>query len=211
MSADLNQYYLQQMGIQVWTERPIHSCENKLFLLERQVSSCVKCRLHENRSKTVFAQGNPLARLMIIGEAPGFYEDKEGLPFAGKAGHLLKQMLFSIGLSEQDVYITNALKCRVSENNLPLPAEIAFCEDYLSQQISLVAPQLLLALGCIAGQVAIKKSLPLYQLRESLHYYDKIPCLVSYHPAHLLQNPADKKRAYSDLLEVKRILSRTNE
>jgi uracil-DNA glycosylase len=206
MSADLNQYYLQQMGIQLWTERPIHSCESKLFLLERQVAGCVKCTLNHTRSRTVFAKGNSQAKLMIIGDAPRLYEEQEGIPFADKAGYLLKLMLLSVGLSEQDAYFTNVLKCRVAENKVPLPDEIAHCKNYLAEQISLVAPQVLLALGSTAGHALIKKSASINQLREDLYYYDKIPCLISYHPAHLLKNPADKKKAYSDLLEVKRIL-----
>ncbi|MDP1603214.1 MAG: uracil-DNA glycosylase [Legionella sp.] len=206
MSNEINQYYLQQMGIDLWTERSIHSCESKLSQLAMTVSNCVSCPLHQSRTQTVFSRGNPEAALMIIGEAPGLYEDEQGLPFVGKAGDLLNQMLLSIGLAEQDVYITNVTKCKTPENRPPAAEEMAQCGNYLSRQIDLVAPKLLLALGDFAGQFLARRTMPLNQLRTSLHYYNETPYYVSYHPEHLLGNPVDKKQAYADLLQVKKML-----
>ena len=144
---------------------------------------------------------------MIIGEAPGFYEDQQGLPFVGKAGALLSKMLESIGFAMEDVYIANILKCRPPDNRDPLPQEIIHCVDYLSQQIALVAPQLILAVGRFAGDFLLNGSAPVHQMRGKIHDYKGIPVLVSYHPAHLLRNPMDKRNAYQDLLFVKQMLN----
>lgn len=207
MTNDLKQYYLQQMGIEPWIIRRTGSShENNLSQLAKRVSQCTACSLHQCRTRTVFARGNPQAKLMIIGEAPGFYEDQQGLPFVGKAGVLLNQMIHSIGLNEQEVYIANVLKCRPPDNRDPTVEEIALCTPYLSEQVALVAPTLLLALGRFAGQFLVKKNLPLNQLRQTRHYYNSIPCFVSYHPAYLLRSPKDKKHAYRDLLQIKQCL-----
>ncbi|MDI9819890.1 MULTISPECIES: uracil-DNA glycosylase [unclassified Legionella] len=208
MSNALSQYYLQAMGIDSWVMRTNNSSrEKELSLLVQEVVACTKCSLHESRSQTVFSRGNPQAKLMIIGEAPGFYEDKQGLPFVGKAGMLLNQMLHSIGFDEQSVYVANVLKCRPPNNRDPKPEEIIQCSSYLARQIDLVKPILILAMGRFAGQFLINKPLPLNQLRQKLYNYNNTPFMVSYHPAYLLRNPADKKKSYADLLLVKKFLS----
>ncbi|CEK10904.1 uracil-DNA glycosylase [Legionella hackeliae] len=210
MSHALNHYYLQTMGIDVWVSREeeaTSSCEKQLSRLARNVASCSRCPLHKTRTQTVFARGNPLAKLMIIGEAPGFYEDKQGLPFVGKAGMLLNQMLQSIGFTEEDVYIANVLKCRPPDNRDPRPDEIVHCSSYLAKQIQIINPHLVLALGRFAGQFLANKSAPLNQLRQTVHSYNNLPFMVSYHPAYLLRNPTDKKKAYADLLTVKKFLA----
>lgn len=208
MSDLLNRYYLQTMGIETWLVRQKQaSCEKKLSLLAQEVDTCVRCPLHQTRSNTVFARGNPAANLMIVGEAPGFHEDRQGLPFVGKAGELLNKMLHSIGMSETDVYIANVLKCRPPENRDPRPEEIAQCSTFLTQQIELINPHLILALGRFAGQFLANQALPLSQLRKTVHSYQAIPVLVSYHPAYLLRQPRDKKKAYQDLMACKTFLT----
>ena len=137
-----------------------------------------------------FFRGSPQAKLMIIGEAPGFYEDQQGLPFVGKAGGLLNQMMQSVELFEQDFYIANVLKCRPPNNRNPQVAEIRQCSVYLSRQIELLQPSLILALGRFAGQFLLNRPLALKQLRNNVHYYKNTPFIVSYHPAYLLRNPA---------------------
>ncbi|KTD31349.1 uracil-DNA glycosylase [Legionella israelensis] len=207
MSEALTHYYLQAMGIDVWMERqPVLSCEKHLSALATEVASCTRCSLHKARRQTVFSRGNPKAKLMIIGEAPGFYEDQQGKPFVGKAGILLNKMLQSIGMTEDDFYIANVLKCRPPNNRDPDMEEISQCSPFLICQIQLVKPRLILALGRFAGQFLLDKPLPLKQLRNHLHHYEEIPFMVSYHPAYLLRNPADKKKAYIDLLAVKDFL-----
>lgn len=208
MSDELKQYYLQAMGVETWLLRSQQkkTCTNQLIQLAAKVAACQRCSLHKTRTQTVFSRGNPQAKLMIIGEAPGFYEDKQGLPFVGKAGSLLNQMLTSVGLDEEKVYIANVLKCRPPNNRDPAADEISQCTDYLSEQISLITPQLILALGRFAGQFLLNKSLPLNQLRQRFYHYQNTPFVVSYHPAYLLRNPKDKKKAYDDLVTVKNFL-----
>lgn len=203
MSDRLNHYYLQQMGIEPWLQREDCQREKLLLQLAGTVDACTRCKLHQTRTNTVFARGNPQAKLMLIGEAPGFYEDKQGLPFVGRAGSLLNLMLNSIGFAEKDVYIANVLKCRPPDNRDPAADEIEQCRAHLTQQISVITPQLILALGRFAGQFLAGKATPLNQLRSKLHNYQQIPFMVTYHPAYLLRNPKDKKRAYSDLLQVR--------
>ncbi|MGT2989296.1 uracil-DNA glycosylase [Legionella pneumophila] len=203
----LNNYYLQTMGIEVWVMRKsTPSCEKHLAALADEVASCVRCSLHKTRTQTVFSRGNPKAKLMIIGEAPGFYEDQKGQPFVGKAGFLLNKMIRSIEMTENDVYIANVLKCRPPNNRDPALEEISQCSSFLTRQIKLIKPHLILALGRFAGRFLLDKPLPLKQLRNHIHYYDNTPFIVSYHPAYLLRNPSDKKKAYIDWLAVKNFL-----
>ncbi|MCA0403413.1 MAG: uracil-DNA glycosylase [Proteobacteria bacterium] len=207
--SNLHPYYLQTMGIETWVVREKATQDklpNHLNLLQEKVSNCNKCPLHKTRRQTVFARGNEKASLMLIGEAPGFYEDKQGLPFVGKAGQLLNQMMEAIGLSENDIYIANVLKCRPPDNRDPLPEEIVHCSSYLKEQIDYVKPQLILALGRFAGQFLMNQMAPLKDLRNKIHSFQNIPFIVTYHPAYLLRNPQDKKKAYSDLLFAKQNL-----
>lgn len=209
----LRLYYLQEMGIMPWQLRPQGSPATRLQTptssteamqcLAGNVASCTRCPLHQSRTQTVFARGNPHARLMIIGEAPGFFEDQQGLPFVGKAGGLLNRMLKSIQLTSEEVYITNVLKCRPPENRDPTSDEVQACSEHLAQQILWVAPSVILAVGRFAGQFLLRKSLPLNTMRGKIHEYQGIPVLITYHPAYLLRNPADKRKAYIDLLQVK--------
>ena len=202
----MREYYLQLMGIESWVLRETKVNKQNLADLALKVSSCMRCPLHETRKQTVFARGNSSASLMIIGEAPGYDEDQQGLPFVGKAWGLLNKMLISVGLSEENVYIANVLKCRPPDNRDPNAKEINQCCDYLAQQITLVAPKLILAVGLVAGQFLLKATLPLNKMRQKVHEYNGTPLLVSYHPAYLLRNPADKRNAYSDLMFAKSLL-----
>ncbi len=206
MTQHLRHYYLQQLGVDAWVQRKGNTHKKNLAQLARDVSTCVRCPLHQTRTQTVFSRGNPDAKLMIIGEAPGFYEDQQGLPFVGKAGGLLNEMLTSIGVTGEDVYIANVLKCRPPHNRDPQSDEISQCSGFLSQQISIVSPTLILAVGRFAGQFLLNGSSSLNQMRNKIHDYQGTPVLVSFHPAYLLRNPLDKKNAYKDLLMVQRML-----
>ncbi|OHX13180.1 uracil-DNA glycosylase [Chromobacterium sphagni] len=174
--------------------------------LERQVADCQRCRLCETRTQTVFGRGNPKARWLLIGEAPGEQEDRQGLPFVGKAGQLLDNMLAATGLDrEQDVYIANVLKCRPPGNRNPAPDEIAACHGYLQQQIHHIQPTLILALGRFAAQTLLQTEESIGRLRGQVHRYQDVPMVVSYHPAYLLRNQPDKAKAWQDLLLAKRV------
>lgn len=203
----LQHYYLEKIGIDLWLSKTNKANKkNCLDLLAKQITTCVNCQLHRNRKNVVFARGNPQAKLLLIGEAPGFHEDQQGLPFVGKAGSLLQKMLYSIGIKDDDVYITNMIKCRPPANRDPNNDEIFQCSVYLQQQISLLQPRFILALGRFAAQFLANKPLPLARLRQKLLKYHEIPFTVTFHPAYLLRQPVDKKKAYMDLLFMRQFI-----
>lgn len=174
--------------------------------LQEAVSRCRKCALSKTRTKTVFGTGACRAPLILVGEAPGAEEDRQGLPFVGRAGQLLTKMLAFIGLNREDVYITNVLKCRPPNNRDPLPAEVACCEPYLLAQLEVMKPRLICALGRHAAQTLLKTDRGINSLRGHFYDYHGIKILPTYHPAYLLRNPADKDKAKQDLLKVKAFL-----
>lgn len=205
----MQQYYLEKMGITSWLIRANSPPSPTLQQVAAEVSSCQRCPLHAQRTQTVFARGNPQASLMIIGEAPGFHEDQQGLPFVGAAGSLLDLMIASVGIQQDNIYIANVLKCRPPNNRDPKPEEITHCSTYLAQQIMLVQPKLIVALGRFAAQYLLNTTQSLSQMRTRLHQHHSIPVIVTYHPAYLLRTPKDKKRAYQDWLTIQSSLSRT--
>lgn len=176
--------------------------------LRATVAGCTACGLCNSRRHTVFGVGHERAHWMIVGEAPGEHEDRQGEPFVGAAGQLLDNMLRAIGLSrsptpdgqpERQVFIANVLKCRPPVNRNPLPQEVAQCLPYLQRQIALVQPRLILAMGRFAVQALLDTELAIGRLRGQRHAYQGVPVVVTYHPAYLLRNPADKARAWEDL------------
>lgn len=171
--------------------------------LSRQVASCERCPLHRTRTQTVFSDGSPSARLMFIGEAPGADEDAQGVPFVGRAGQLLTRMIEGgMGLSRQDVYIANVLKCRPPENRNPEPPEIASCRGYLEAQIALVRPEVIVALGKFAAQFLLETEEGIMKLRGRWGRWRGIPVMPTFHPSFLLRQPDRKRDAWADLLEV---------
>jgi DNA polymerase len=169
--------------------------------LEQAVNTCTRCRLSETRSKTVFGVGNRQADWMVIGEAPGAEEDRQGEPFVGRAGQLLNAMLKAIGLAREEVYIANILKSRPPQNRDPQPDEMAACEPFLMRQIQLIQPKIILAVGRIAAQNLLKTDTKIGMLRGKRYVYPgtDIPLVVTYHPAYLLRAPAEKRKAWEDL------------
>lgn len=167
--------------------------------LQSAVSSCTACDLHKSRTQTVFGVGNHNAQWMIIGEAPGADEDKQGEPFVGRAGQLLNNMLLAIGLKREQVFIANILKCRPPDNRNPRAEEIVKCEAYLQRQVQLVAPKVILAVGRIAAHSLLKVDTPLSRLRGKIHHYGQTPVVVTYHPAYLLRSPKEKAKSWDDL------------
>jgi uracil-DNA glycosylase family 4 len=218
----LRRQYLQAMGITLWERRVSPANEARvsndakdvvavaatpattsaaadLQALAGEVASCVKCPLHSTRTQTVFGVGSASAEWMFIGEAPGVQEDLQGEPFVGRAGQLLNAMLAAIGLAREQVYIANVLKCRPPNNRDPQPHEVDCCEPYLLRQIELINPSIILALGRHAAHSLLKSDLPLAKLRGRRLTYHAIPLVVTYHPAYLLRNPVDKRKAWDDL------------
>jgi DNA polymerase len=168
--------------------------------LRDEVAACTLCSLHKTRTQTVFGVGNESADWMIVGEAPGAEEDRRGEPFVGRAGQLLDQMLHSVGLARDAVFIANMLKCRPPNNRDPAVAEAASCRAYLDRQIALLAPKLILAVGRIAAQHLLETDAPLGRLRGQKHYLNdgQVPVVVTYHPAYLLRSPTQKRKAWQD-------------
>jgi uracil-DNA glycosylase len=168
--------------------------------LAARVSTCERCRLCERRTHTVFGVGDREADWMLIGEAPGENEDKQGEPFVGQAGKLLDSMLRAVSLGrESNVFIANVIKCRPPGNRNPEPDEVARCEPYLKRQVALVKPKLIVALGRFAAQSLLKTDASIASLRGRVHEYEGVPVIVTYHPAYLLRSLPDKAKAWADL------------
>lgn len=222
--------YLQAMGIDLWERRAavadepplavtetVQGCSQPAYAaadpaqpaimsmnwpeLEQAVRACTRCALHKTRTQAVFGVGNRQAQWLVIGEAPGADEDRQGEPFVGRAGQLLNSMLKAIGLEREQVYIANILKSRPPENRDPLPEEVAACEPYLKRQIELIKPKVILAVGRIAAQNLLKTETKIGALRGQRHVYpgSDIPVVVTYHPAYLLRSPQEKRKAWEDL------------
>jgi DNA polymerase len=236
MEESLRQQYLEAMGIQNWVGREVApepdvvkekgthlffegKAEEKIDAspfpdwdgLRSRVESCKACELHKTRTQTVFGVGNQNADLMIIGEAPGADEDRQGEPFVGKAGQLLNAMLNAIGFNREQVFIANILKCRPPGNRDPHMEEALNCEPFLMQQIDLIQPKVILAVGRVAAHNLLKTDVAVGKLRGREDYIGaaNIPVVVTYHPAYLLRSPDQKAKAWQDLQLVYRKIHNT--
>jgi uracil-DNA glycosylase family 4 len=226
MNQDKKLHYLKALEIDIWVPRQMQcgkTTEKALKMpnnltkptaelsweeLETRVKVCQLCDLHKSRTQTVFGVGNNQADLLIVGEAPGANEDKQGEPFVGRAGRLLNAMLQAIGLSRQEIYIANILKSRPPNNRDPLPEEVAACIPYLHRQIALIKPKLMLAVGRIAAHHLLATNVAMGQLRGKEFTYgaQEIPLIITYHPAYLLRSPREKRKAWDDMrLVTKRL------
>ncbi len=187
--------------------------------LQTAVSQCTACKLCTGRTQTVFGAGSVLAHWLVVGEAPGEQEDRQGEPFVGKSGQLLDNMLRAIQRTRGDtfsdgrraeaahqVYIANAVKCRPPANRNPEPTELVQCEPYLVRQIELLRPRIILAMGRFAVQSLLRSTEPIGRLRGRVHHYQGVPLVVTYHPAYLLRNPQDKAKAWDDLRLALRVV-----
>lgn len=232
-SAGAREHYLQALGVDIWVPRrsaaaatpalepdraaapeaPVVASDVAALwdALQAQVRECTRCGLCESRTQTVFGVGQRRAELMVIGEAPGQDEDLQGEPFVGRAGQLLNSMLQALGHPRERVYIANILKCRPPGNRNPNPTEVASCMPYLQQQIDLVQPRMLLAVGAIAAQNLLATDVSVGRLRGLVHRFGRsaTPLIVTYHPAYLLRSPAEKRKVWTDLKFVRSELART--
>lgn len=227
--TERQQQYLQAMGIQLWVERGAqpaavpHTPEAESVapsggaggvealdwdMLESRVAACTACVLHESRTRTVFGVGDRRADWLIVGEAPGADEDRQGEPFVGRAGRLLNEMIRALGMERESVYIANILKCRPPNNRDPRPEEVLCCEPYLKRQVALLAPRIILAVGRVAAQNLLKTDQRIGALRgRRFTYADSgVPVVVTYHPAYLLRSPGEKRKAWEDLQLARRCL-----
>lgn len=170
-----------------------------LETLRSATVACRKCRLSELRKNVVFGEGNPRAGLFVIGEAPGAEEDTQGRPFVGRSGQLLEKILLAIGFGRQDVYIGNIIKCRPPENRNPLSDEIDCCMPWLTEQLEVVEPKVLLLLGRVAANTILGNNLSMSAMRGRIIRWNNFDCVVTYHPAALLRNPNWKRPCWEDV------------
>jgi len=170
------------------------------------LGECTRCRLHKARNKIVFGDGNPKAELVFVGEGPGHDEDVQGLPFVGRAGKLLTQMIEAMGLAREDVYICNVVKCRPPENRKPENDEIATCSPFLLRQLDAIRPKVIVCLGATAVQALLATSESISKFRGEWLDYRGTRLMATYHPAYLLRNPAAKSDVWKDLQKVMTVL-----
>ena len=178
-----------------------------LDALREVAEGCPRCRLAATRTRVVFGEGDPRARVMVVGEAPGADEDRTGQPFVGRAGKLLDLLLQSIGLGREQVYICNVLKCRPPANRNPQPDEVVTCSPYLLRQVELVGPQAIVAFGTFAAQTLLGTKTPIGKLRGEAHEYHGVPLVPTYHPAAVLRNPGWTRPVWEDLQRLRSLLT----
>jgi DNA polymerase len=183
------------------------SSANALAAVRADIGDCTRCKLHTmGRRQIVFGVGNPNADLMFVGEAPGGDEDIQGIPFVGRAGQLLTKIIEAIGLKRDDVYIANVIKCRPPGNRNPEPDEVETCEPFLFQQIDVIKPKVIVALGKFGAQTLLRTLDPISRLRGRVYDYRGAKLVPTFHPAYLLRNPASKREVWEDMKLVKRLL-----
>ena len=174
--------------------------EEQLTKICQEMANCRLCQLAKTRHNLVFGDGNSHAQIVFVGEAPGADEDEQGLPFVGRAGQLLTDIIVKgMKLNRKDVYICNILKCRPPGNRNPLPDEISKCETFLKKQLQIISPKIICALGTFAAQTLLKTDIPISALRGRFHSYEGIKLMPTYHPAYLLRNPSAKKPVWEDV------------
>ena len=214
---------LHMTGIEYWPMKPKplqatvpvsnegvpdrHDAQQALIDIREDIGDCTHCRLHLSRTKIVYGEGSPQARLVFVGEGPGFDEDQQGRPFVGRAGKLLDKMIQALGLRREEVYIANVVKCRPPNNRTPQDDEIATCSPFLFRQLEALAPQVICALGACAAQTLLTTTKPISSLRSKKHFWRGMPLICIFHPAYLLRNPSQKSSAWQDLLIVLEILT----
>ena len=180
--------------------------EGPLQTIREDIGDCIRCKLHKGRTKIVFGDGHPQAKLLFIGEGPGRDEDLQGLPFVGRAGKLLTQMIEAMGLKRSDVYICNVVKCRPPENRQPEEDEVGACSPFLLRQIDTIAPKVIVCLGAVAAKTLLQTNRGISQFRGQWLEFRGRKLLATYHPAYLLRNPAAKGEVWKDLQKVMSVL-----
>jgi uracil-DNA glycosylase len=185
-------------GPEMVAESPAETLED----IRLALGDCTRCPLCKGRNRIVFGGGNPAARIVFVGEAPGREEDRQGIPFVGEAGQLLDRILFAMGLKREDVYICNVEKCRPPGNRDPQPEEIEACEPFLKRQLAAIHPQVLVTLGKFAAQTLLRERTPISRLRGHWREYEGIPLMPTFHPAFLLRNPSSKRDVWTDMKKV---------
>ena len=183
------------------------NAEEALAAVRSDIGDCTRCKLHTlGRRQIVFGVGNPNADLMFVGEAPGADEDQQGIPFVGRAGQLLTKIIEAIGLKRDDVYIANVIKCRPPQNRNPEPDEVETCEPFLFQQIDVIKPKVIVALGKFGAQTLLRTLDPISRLRGRVYDFRGAKLIPTFHPAYLLRNPASKREVWEDMKLARKLL-----
>jgi len=178
----------------------------RLQHLARDAQTCTRCPLYQGATQAVISDGSPEAKLVFVGEGPGQEEDRQGVPFVGRAGQLLTKMILAMGLRREDVYICNVVKHRPPANRTPLPEEMDACLPYLKEQLAIVKPKVICVLGSTAAKALLGPYTSITKVRGTVREYEGIPVVPTFHPAYLLRNPPAKKDAWEDLKKVKKML-----
>ena len=181
------------------SDPPASAFADSLESIQTDMGDCRRCKLSKTRTRIVFGEGSPGAGLMFVGEAPGFDEDQQGMPFVGKAGQLLTRIIHAINLTRDQVYICNVIKCRPPGNRNPEPDEILACSPFLNRQIASIQPEFICALGTFAAQTLLKTTQPISRLRGRFYDYNGIRLLPTFHPSYLLRNPDKKREVWEDM------------
>ena len=184
------------------------ACASDLALIRDDIGDCQRCKLARTRMNIVFGSGNSDAELVFVGEAPGFDEDKQGLPFVGRAGQLLTKIIESIDLKRDDVYICNILKCRPPENRNPEPDEVMACSGFMKRQLAAIRPRIVCCLGTFAAQTVLQTASPISKLRGKFHDIDGMRVIATFHPAYLLRSPDKKRDVWEDMKQIRAELFR---
>jgi uracil-DNA glycosylase len=182
------------------------SREEAVAAIRADLGECTRCKLHAGRTNLVFGVGNPNASLMFVGEGPGADEDEQGIPFVGRAGQLLTQIIKAMGYERDQVYIANVVKCRPPNNRNPEPDEIEQCEPFLMRQIDAIQPRVIVALGKFASQTLLRSAEPISRLRGRFHRIGPAQVMPTFHPSYLLRNPASKREVWEDMKQVMAVL-----
>jgi uracil-DNA glycosylase len=176
--------------------------------IRAEIGDCQRCKLASTRTNIVFGSGNPNAELVFVGEAPGFDEDQQGLPFVGRAGQLLTKIIESINLKRDDVYICNVLKCRPPENRNPEPDEVSVCNPFLKKQLAVIRPKIVCCLGTFAAQTVLQTASSISKLRGKFFDMDGVRVIATFHPAYLLRSPEKKREVWEDMKQIRAELFR---
>ena len=203
----LRSYVLYHKGLGLEALPRAAPSSQNLATLREDLGECHRCRLSKKRQKIVFGEGNETAHLVFVGEAPGFEEDFQGRPFVGKAGQLLTRIIAAIGMTRDEVYITNVVKCHPPQNRVPGPDEIACCYPFLAKQLRIIRPQVICALGNAAARTLLDTDAGITTVRGTFHSWEGIKVMPTFHPAYLLRNPERKREAWRDMRTIQKELA----
>jgi DNA polymerase len=203
--------FFRDIGVQALdldAATPVARSGDALEGIRSDIGDCQRCKLAPTRNTIVFGSGNPDAEIVFVGEAPGYEEDQQGLPFVGSAGQLLTKIIESIGVRREDAYICNILKCRPPENRNPEPDEVLACSPFLKRQIASIRPKIVCCLGKFAAQTLLQSAAPISRLRGRFHDVDGYRVIATFHPAYLLRSPEKKREVWEDMKQIRAELFR---